>query len=500
MIEVKGVCKIFPGAKKNALNEVDFTLEDGAVHVVLGENGAGKSTLMHILAGFIQASSGTVSCNGGNKKKLTSLSARRLNIGMVSQRPSFCAGFKVWEDAFLGCGGFFYSASRARKMFAAHIDESGLTVPLDAFTEELSDGERHKAAVLRLLLRGSRRLVFDEPSAVLNEQESALFASLLKRLAVRGYAIALITHKIEEALDLASRITVMREGRVVESRNVLDWSRKELLQAMFPNPAVLSAIDGEASFASVAGGEAGEPEAPKMEVENLCSFKKNAPLRGVSFKAYPGRTLGIFGLKADGLEALETAVCGFGIAGGAAVDFHGKITIENREITDCFSFRRNGGAFLASGGRRAQDYEIAGCARNLSIYDNLIVHKFASKKETRFFYNFWTASPQTVAFASAIKEKAKIKALLRSPLGTLSGGMIQRLMLERELEGASSVLVVSQALWGLDIKQRGVLIKKIHAAAARGLCVILFSTNEEELTPVCDRILRLKSGFLLERR
>jgi simple sugar transport system ATP-binding protein len=483
LIELINISKRFPGNRHNTLTGANWDLREGEIHALLGENGAGKSTLMHIPAGFVKPDTGQIKLHGAITRIDGPSAARKKGIGMVRQRPEVCPGVAVWEHCVLGMDGFWFRPAVLRKKAAAVAARFAIDLPLDAQTDTLNDAGRHKAAVLAVLLSGARCLILDEPGAVLNKAENAALDRLFPALAAQGFSIALITHKLDEALRIAGRITVMRNGRIIETRPAAAWTRTELEERMFGR------FDKEHQAAVCQKNTCLEP--PALSVSNLNAGILNT----VEFSVHCGEIVGIAGQKSDGIETLEMAICGYNMPDS------GMITVLGRNTAgDMRAFRQAGGAYVAAGlrrtdgaaGGRQPSLSIAGFDRSLSLYDNLIIHHHAESAGGAVFMN----KKKLNGLVRGILEKARIKVRPKRKLGILSGGMLQRLVLERELESAGGFLVISQALWGLDIEQRRRLGRKIKDAAADGIGILLFASTLEDLSELCRRLFVLEKGCL----
>ncbi|MDR3161283.1 MAG: ATP-binding cassette domain-containing protein, partial [Spirochaetaceae bacterium] len=216
MVELKGIGKYFSSNGVQALDRADFDLLPGEIHALVGENGAGKSTLMHIMAGYLKPGAGTVCLDGRERNFRSPADALASGIGMVRQHPSLVPGFAVWEDCVLGGeprAGPFLNRKAARNLVRRLSDRWGFGLPIDRPTDTLTVSLRQKAAILALLLRKAAYLIFDEPTAVLTPGETAGLFALFSQLRSDGKGIVLISHKLEETLSLADRVTVLRKGR-----------------------------------------------------------------------------------------------------------------------------------------------------------------------------------------------------------------------------------------------------------------------------------------------
>ena len=237
MVEMKGIGKYFSSNGVQALEHAEFELLPGEIHALAGENGAGKSTLMHIMAGYLKPGAGTLRLDGKERRFRSPADALAAGIGMVRQHPSLVPGFAVWEDCVLGGEprvGPFLNRKAARNLVRRISERWGFDLPIDRPTDTLTVSLRQKAAILALLLRNAAYLVFDEPTAVLTPGETEGLFSLFSQLRAGGKGIVLISHKLEEILSLADRVTVLRKGRTAAVSPVASLTRESLTALIFP--------------------------------------------------------------------------------------------------------------------------------------------------------------------------------------------------------------------------------------------------------------------------
>jgi simple sugar transport system ATP-binding protein len=497
---LNGIEKRFPANAVQALSGADFSLRLGEIHALVGENGAGKSTLMHILAGYHQPDRGSILVDGKPRRFSSPAAALKAGIGMVRQHPLLVPGFRLWEACILGAeNGFFVSRSAARKRVAGFIKEWGFDIPLDTPCDALSVGQRQMAAVLSLLLRDVRIFIFDEVTAVLTQVETDRLFALFSRLKSQGRAIALISHKLDETLAIADRVTVIRAGKTAAARSASALDHKTLNAMMFepvePQPgAARKLAEAEAPVASTVESKQSPPITPPLlSITHLFIEPSDKPfLRDIEMAAFPGRITGIAGVRDSGLETLELAITGF------LKPKTGTITLGGCDITGRgpLRFRKAGGAYMAA------DRTGTCLAINLPIGDSLAVHRvvrggfFVDKpfwgrprgNETKTAQSATAASPQDIISRTGITRSAMERA------GAFSGGQLQRLVLEREFAENAKLLVLSEPGWGLDAKARAELAARLRAFAAADSAVILFSSDVDELLALSAEIFVLQNG------
>jgi simple sugar transport system ATP-binding protein len=501
MIELKGIRKYFRTNGVRALEDADFELRPGEIHALLGENGAGKSTLMHVMAGYLKPDAGSIFIDSKERRFSSPAEALASGVGMVRQHPRPVPGFTVWEDCTLGAEKFFLHPREARRRAAELSERWGFDLPMDSPAESLTVSQRQKAAVLALLLKDARRLIFDEPGAVLSPLEAASLFDLFRRLRDEGRGIVLISHKLDEALGLADRVTVIRRGKTASPREAASLSAGELRERIFgPGgtvPAGSAGRDtGNAGLTRPPGVGAGEP---LLLVRDLKAEIPGRPfVRNISLELRRGEILGVTGVRDSGLQTLELAVTGFLGAfrkspGGKQAALSGLVRIRGRDVSDVRSFREAGGAYLGA------DRLGVNLAPELPLRESLIIHA-------------WRRSRLGLWGKFGIMHKAYLDAHCRDIMGragvsrspgnrgsTFSGGMLQRILLSRELEENASLLVLTEPGWGLDQAGRSRMAGELTGYASAGKGVLLFSTDVDELLSLCGEIAALFNGAVAAR-
>jgi simple sugar transport system ATP-binding protein len=497
VIELRQIQKTFAANGVAALDNAEFNLRSGEIHALLGENGAGKSTLMHIMAGYLKPGAGRILVDGKERRFRAPAEALAAGIGMVRQYPRMTPGFTVWEDCILGAEPRLFglvNRRKARQMVRGISERWGFDLPTDKTVEALTVSQRQKAAVLALLLRGEAAgaaeprigyFIFDEVTAALSPGETEGLLSLFSRLKAEGKGIVIISHKLEETVDIADRVSVLRRGRTVATAAASSLPAGAIGALMFGTdqgeaPAGVTAAPKPAEQgASAAGG---------LLVQGLALEAPGRPfIRNVSIDLPPGKIVGIAGVRDSGLETLELGITGF-LAPAA-----GKITLGGRDIggKGPRAFRDAGGSYIAVAG--------TALAPELRLRDNIIIHLHRRSRR-----GFWGAlgimdrrfiGNQTLAIMAA----AGVAGNPRSPAESLSGGMQQRIILAREFAEDAAILVLAEPGWGLDRASRERLNAQLRTQVARGKGALLFSTDLEELLALSDEILTLRNGEFSDR-
>ncbi|MHC6203211.1 ATP-binding cassette domain-containing protein [Breznakiellaceae bacterium SP9] len=497
MVELKGIQKYFPGNGVYAVENADFTLIPGEIHALLGENGAGKSTLLRIMAGYLRATAGSIVVDGKEAVFADPASALRQGIGMVQQHPKLIHGLKTWEDCILGAEprlGPFMRRKEARTRIAGLAGQWGLDIPLDSATQTLSVSQRQQAGILALLLRKARYLIFDEATAVLGPRETTALLRLLRQLCAGGCGIALISHKLEETLDIATRITLIRRGRTLATRAASSVAAEELNALMFgTEEAPASTPVQEASVRGASSLRLNTPLFPSraqniLDVSKLSVYSPALPfIRNICFCVGAGEIVGIVGVRESGLLTLELA-----LTGSLSVK-EGSVKLKGRELAGrgIRAFRESGGAYLGAERTKVM-------AGTLSVRDNCIIH--AHRRAVHGFWGKFSFMDRNYldAFTAGVLNRAQITQLSStipaSRMDSFSGGMQQRLLLAREFAEAAALTVLSEPLWGLDRQSRKKLLSQSTELAAKGNGALIFSTDAQELISLSHRIIVLRNG------
>lgn len=498
-IVLKNVSKYFPVNGVQALADAGMELRAGEVHALLGENGAGKSTLMHVLAGALEPTAGTILIDGAERRFRSCADALGAGIGMVRQHPVLVPGFALWEDCVLGAEPLRYGildARKARERTSELSSRWSFDLDVDARTEDLAVSQRQKAAVLALLLRGVRCLVLDEPTAVLAPRETERLFDLLRRLRHDGRTIVLISHKLEETLSIADRVTVIRRGRTVATMGAAEARPDEVAALMFGSVTKLVADPFDSAGSGVPKEKATRYDADHklrdtiLKVRGLEVRARGRPhVRGVDLDVVQGQVAAIAGVRESGLETLELAIAGLLECAEGSVEVNG-VRVENRGPR---AFREAGAAYAS-----ADRTQIA-TAPELSILDNLSAH-VVSRARVGLAGSFGLLDARFLrSWATGIMKDAEVDADPRTSAGSLSGGTLQRLALARELAENPELLVLSEPGWGLDARHRARMRKRVLDLARGGKAVLLFSTDIDELLALADSVAVLRDGTVAAR-
>jgi simple sugar transport system ATP-binding protein len=531
VVQLVHITKRFPANGVHALDNADFNLHEGEIHALVGENGAGKSTLMHILAGSLPPSSGRIVINNVERRFKSPKDALNSGIGMVRQHPSLVPNLTVWENCALGAeNGFFVRSALQRAQAHDLCAQWGFDLPLDRQAGGLSVCQRQFAAVVNLLLRRCRILVFDEVTAVISQVEADRLFALFNKLKRRGFSLIVISHKLDEVLSFADRITVLRAGKTVAALEAKNADVKTLSGLMFgetPHASASSdATEQPVCEISPSSKMARSARSVVLSVKNLTVEAPDKPfVRNIDMEIRSNSITGIAGVRDSGLETLELALAGLlPVKSGDIILNNTRLSSKKRGDAPVM-FRNAGMAYLNA------DRTNTCLAMRLSMWDNLVVHAHRRQPKRSFFLD----APFLDSWAQRIMAKAGCSRSMREAASSFSGGQLQKLLLERELaeldaltetaltpalsnaatnemaeplEERRSLLILSEPGWGLDAQARKLLAEKARSVArshAGHNAILLFSTDIDELLDISDEILVLNNGvfsakILLEDR
>jgi general nucleoside transport system ATP-binding protein len=478
VLEMRGITKRFPGALAN--DHVDFDLLRGEVHALLGENGAGKSTLMSILYGLYHPDEGEIFLDGKGVSIDSPRAAIDLGIGMVHQHFMLIPVMTVTENIVLGIephhAGVFLDQVTARERVLELSKSFGLAVDPDARIDKITVGQQQRVEIIKALYRKADILILDEPTAVLTPQEATELFGILEVLKREGLSIIFISHKLNEVLEIADRITVLRRGKLIETLPAAGATEQELARRMVGREVLLRVDKAPAT-----------PGDTLLAVEDLHALDDRGleAVRGVSFTAHAGEIVGIAGVDGNGQTQLIEAITGLrGITGG-------RVEIAGLDLTGASVHR-----VLDSGvGHIPEDRQKRGLVLEYSLAENFALHDFDRPPNSRFG---WLRPGQLVARAvQLIKEFDVRGGGPRTLAGSLSGGNQQKVVVAREVNGDPRVLIAAQPTRGLDVGAIEFVHRRLVEERDEGRAVLLVSLELDEILSLSDRILVMYEGRIV---
>jgi ABC-type sugar transport system ATPase subunit len=475
-LDMRGITKDFGGGR--VLHGVDLAVGAGEVHALVGENGAGKSTLMKILAGVHPDHGGTIHIDGTELRASTPRHALRAGIAVIYQEFSSAPDLTVAENLALGSATsrIRHDSRRIRREAHAGLGRLGLDLPVDARVRTLDVGDQQLVEIARAVLRDAKVLVMDEPTARLNESERTRLFDIIATLSESGVSVVYISHFLEEIFQVASRATVLRDGRCVSTRDLGELDVPQLARLMVGDK--LSAIEphDRPSVPSRA--------TPAVSVRGLVSGASVGP---VDFDVCAGEILGLAGLQNSGRSDIARALVG-------GLPAAGRIVLDGRTIPTLSSPARAGrrGVYLLPADRQRE-----GLITTRSVQDNLVASLLAR-----------AGSRLGLVRRRAVRRRAEsarltfgVKAAsLGAPVTTLSGGNQQKVLLGRAVSAGVRFLVLDQPTVGVDIGSKAELYDRLDGLRADGVAIMVISDDLPELLRLADRIAVVRAGRITSIR
>ncbi len=476
-VDMRQITKKFPLVLAN--DNVDFTVQQGEIHALVGENGAGKSTLVNILYGLLRPDRGTIRINGQAVRLSDPGDAINLGIGMVHQHFMLIPLFTVAENVVLGqepSSGGVVDIRQANRIVRELSEQYGLKVDPTARVESLSVGIEQRIEIIKVLYRGAEILILDEPTAVLTPQEVDELFDIMRSLKDQGKTIIFISHKLQEVMAISDAVTVMRRGKVVGTVAIQDTSRQEIA-TMMVGRQVLFRIQRTPA----------EPGETVLSVKDVNALdNKNLPaLRDISFDIREGEILGIAGVEGNGQSELVEVLTGLRRAQTGKVELNGQV-ITNYTPR---AIRERGTCHIP------EDRHRRGLVLDFSVAQNMVlgIH-YCSPYIRKMLLDVINFGP--------IREKAQ--RLLRefdirppdqqNPAGNLSGGNQQKVIVARELDQDPKLLIAAQPTRGIDVGSIEFIHQRLLQARDDRKAVLLISADLEEILSLSDRIAVMYEG------
>jgi ABC-type uncharacterized transport system ATPase subunit len=470
-VQMKGITKRFGDLIAN--DRIDFELETGEIHALLGENGAGKTTLMRILFGLYHADEGQIMVNDKPVSILSPKDAISSGIGMVTQHFTLVSTMTVAENLTLGEAGSFNIDINTIEDDIAHAAEHyGIPVKPQALIRNLSVGERQRVEILKALKRNTQVLILDEPTSVLVPQEVDLLFEALERLRNKGLSVVFITHKLNEVMTICDRISVLRSGKLIGTVAKSATNKTELARMMV----------GHETFGVQRQSERRRGEVV-LTIQNLSVHdKKGVPaLRQVSFDVHAGEVLGIAGVSGNGQSELAS------ILAGMLKPNEGKIILGGKDLTGAEPLQMS-----QSGVGRIPEDRQASLVGDLTVADNM-----AMEHLDEFVHGGMLDRRRIHQNAEELIRDFAIKAKPEDHVRTLSGGNMQKVILARILAREPVLVLAAQPTRGLDVGATDYVDHKLLEQRDRGAAVLLLSEDLDEILSLSDRIAVIYEGRIV---
>jgi simple sugar transport system ATP-binding protein len=478
VLEVVGIEKNYPGVVAN--RNVSLNVTEGSIHSIIGENGAGKSTLMKILYGLVRPDAGSIKVFGEAIALKSPQDAIKLGIGMVHQHFKLADNATVLENVILGSEptrfGFVVKYDEARKKLQEIADHYGLEIDPDESLANLGVGERQRVEIAKVLFRGAKILILDEPTAVLVPQEVEELFTNLRELVKKGLTVLFISHKLDEVLSIADDITIMRQGTTVATRKPKDTNKKELAELMV-------------------GGELPKPRAGNQKVsdEKVLTISGASYVRedgrqilsGVNLEIHGGEIVGLAGVEGNGQSELIELIMGLLTPSSGTVEVLGlnATTSLTRDI------RNAGVAYIP------QDRQRDGLLMTAPLWENRVLgHQFAEPLAS----SIWVNKGAAISDSKRVVDEFDVRTPGVNVLASaLSGGNQQKFIVGRELSGNPKLIVAAQPTRGVDVGAQAIIWDHLIKARSAGAGVLLVSADLDELFSLSDRIAVIYNGSIV---
>ncbi|MGI6679584.1 MAG: ABC transporter ATP-binding protein [Dehalobacterium sp.] len=474
LVKMEGITKTFPGVIAN--EKVNLEIKAGEIHALLGENGAGKSTLMNILTGLYKADEGQIIIKGKSLRFKSPKDAIDAGIGMIHQHFRLVPPLTVAENVILGYDtkSFWLNKKKIIQSIQEISQKYNLALDPKAKVWQLSVGEQQRVEIIKSLFRGSDILILDEPTAVLTPQESRDLFATLKKMAESGKAVIVITHKMQEVMDMADRVTVLRGGRSIATLEKNKTNKEELAQLMVGHE-IPEDRSNKVPYDPI----------PIIKLENIRALNdKGLPgLIDLSLTINGGEIVGVAGVAGNGQRELAEVLTGLRSI------YQGKIMMDGQDYTGKLPRE-----FIAAGVAHVPEDRLGmGLVPNLSAVDNVMLKKYYDFP-TGVFLNYTPVRRET----KELVENFNIKTSgLDSPVKLMSGGNLQKLLLAREISTRPRVMIAVYPVRGLDIGATESVRSLLLAQRNEGVGVLLISEDLDEIINLSDRIIVLYEGKIM---
>jgi len=478
VLELRGITKRFPGVLAN--DHIGFDLRAGEVHALLGENGAGKSTLMNVLYGLYHPDEGEILINGEPVRIHSPKEAIERGIGMVHQHFMLIPVMTVAENIVLAAeprwAGVLLDYASARKRVEDIASAFNFAIDPQALVENITVGQQQRVEILKALYRRADILILDEPTAVLTPQEAQELFGILRGLTREGMSIVFISHKLNEVLEIADRITVLRRGRKIETLPAVG-ATEEGLALLMVGRDVLLRVDKATP----------KPGDPLLEVEDVKVLDDRGleAVRGVSLQVRAGEIVGIAGVDGNGQTELVEALTGLRSIQA------GEFRVAGRRLTGSSTHR-----ILESGiGHIPEDRQKRGLVLEFTLAENLAFHEFDRAPSSYFG---WLRPGRLISRARRILQEFDVRGGgPQTPAKSLSGGNQQKVVVAREVANDPRVLIAAQPTRGLDVGAIEFVHQRLVEERDEGRAVLLVSLELDEIMSLSDRILVMYEGEIV---
>ncbi|SCW60553.1 simple sugar transport system ATP-binding protein [Ruminococcaceae bacterium YRB3002] len=473
-IELRGICKTFGSIKAN--RNINLTLKKGEILALLGENGSGKTTLMNMLSGIYTPDAGSVFINGAKVTISSPEDSAKLGIGMVHQHFKLVENFSCADNIWIGARdkGFLLKKDRY-KIIEDMASEFGFEIDPRKLVSMMSVSEKQTLEILKVLYYGASVIILDEPTAVLTVQETRKLFDVLRRMKESGHSVIIITHKLNEVMEISDRVAVLRKGEYIDTVVTSETTEKKLTELMVGRKIELNI-----------NRPAPNKTKPLLEIRNLTVLNDEGSVAVDDLRFYirGGEILGVAGIAGSGQKELCEA-----IAGLRHVE-RGKIIHKGRNIAGLppKTIFEAGIAFSFI----PEDRLGMGLAPNMSIVDNVILKKY--KYGTSPFVD---RKSGRVEAEDIVKRYEVVTTSVDAPVRQMSGGNVQKVLLGREINASPNVLITAYPVRGLDINSSYLVYDTLNAQKAKGVGVLFVGEDLDVMMELCDKIMVMCHGRLM---
>lgn len=481
ILEAKNIVKVYPNGVV-ANKSISISVEENTIHAIVGENGSGKTTLMKVIFGIEKPQEGDVFYHGKKVQVKNPHDAIALGIGMVHQHFMLAPDLTVAENLVLGheplINRFVLDTKKSQQITQEISEKYKLPVPYNQKIKDLPLGIKQRVEILKALLRNAELLILDEPTSVLTPQETEILFQTLKELKKYGKTIIFISHKLKEIKEIADKVTVMRDGRIIDTRNVEELSEHDISFLM---------VGRDISFERIPASETiGEP---LLKVSNISyTNEENMPvLKNVSFEINAGEILGLAGIEGNGQNELVEILTGLrkmekGEVYKKQEDLKNLSPRQLREKNICYI---------------PADRMKNGVAETTTLEENFIVDRYYKPPFSRGFRLDWKYIEK---YSKELINKFQILAhSSKTPVNSLSGGNIQKVVVARELSANPTIIIADQPTRGIDVGSEELVHNLLKDARDKGSAVFLISANLDEIIKLSSKIIVIYQGEIVAR-
>lgn len=467
---MEGIFKSF--GKNRVLNGVDFELLEGEVHALMGENGAGKSTLMNILTGLHPRDKGSIEIDEKDVSFANPKEAENYGIAFIHQELHVWPEMTVLENLFIGKEhthrGGFLNTRKMKALAEEQMNKLGLSIPLDRRAGDCSVGQQQMIEISKALMTEAKVIIMDEPTAALTEREIRKLFEVIRKLQKQGISIIYISHRMEEIFEICDRITVMRDGKTVDTKAISDTGFEEVVRKMVGRELTERFPPRSASFGPLV-----------LEIKNA---SREGAFENISFQVRAGEILGISGLMGAGRTEIMRALYGLDPPDS------GEIIVNNKAVR----IKKPIDAVKLGIGFITEDRKTEGLILEYSVLENMVLPSLNS------FENKGLMDEKKMnAFAEMLKERLKVKTeSVDTPVKNLSGGNQQKIVIAKWIGIGPKVLILDEPTRGVDVGAKREIYQLMNELTERGVAIVMISSELPEVIGMSDRILVIHEGRL----